>query len=303
MRLKCIRFQPIFSRKIFILVYFRYPQILINTNPMDIKILYFSATGITESISNHIASILETKGHSVKMTNIITLESRQKIGDFSEYDAYFFGFPVFGGKPPSVTEQWMKTLEGRNKKCSIFFTYGARDLEWAHQTGYYLLTQGNFQVVISAEFIGKHSFSVGEGCSLAEDRPNQLDFDVATEFALESIKRFREDTKFLVDLSGFSYKPQETEEKLGPWAEFYPSRGEKECSMCMLCEKECPVGAFDADLGEPNRKQCITCMHCVTICPDNIIHLGNVSQLFKQFVDRLGLTEEKVSKKRSRIIF
>ena len=100
----------------------------------------------------------------------------------------------------------MRTLEGRNLKCSMFFTYGARDLELAHQVTYYLLTQANFQVVLSAQFIGKHSFSVAEGCSLAEDRLNQLDFDVATKFALQSIKRFQTNIEFNIDLSDFTYE-------------------------------------------------------------------------------------------------
>lgn len=81
---------------------------------MNIGIFYFSATGITETISNHIAMILEREGNSVKEINIITPDSRQSRVDFLEYDACFFGFPVFGGRPPTVAEEWMSTLDGRN---------------------------------------------------------------------------------------------------------------------------------------------------------------------------------------------
>jgi ferredoxin len=270
---------------------------------MNIGIFYFSATGVTETLSNHITEILEREGNSVTKKNIISPDSRQPLVDFSEYDACFFGFPVFGGRPPTVAEEWMMTLDGRNKKCSMFFTYGARDLEWAHQVTYFLLTQAKFRVVLSAEFIGKHSFNVAEGFSLAENRPNQLDFNIATEFALQSIKQFQKEEDFNINLSGFSYRPTVIEEKSGAWAKFYPSREENECSMCYLCEKECPVSAFDADSGETNRKLCINCMHCVTICPDKLIHVGEVSELFRQFVDRWGLIEDTVEKKKSRIFF
>jgi len=270
---------------------------------MNIAIFYFSATGVTETISNHIAAILEEEGNVVKLANIITPESRHPQFDFSEFDACIFGFPVFGGRPPTIAEKWMKTLEGRNLKCSMFFTYGARDLEWAHQVTYYLLTQANFQMVLSAEFIGKHSFNVAKGCSLAEDRPNQLDFDIATEFALQSITRFQTDSKFNIDLSEFSYKPVEIRETKGPFALFYPSRGKDDCSMCDLCEKECPVEAFNASSGETNRKLCIMCMHCVIICPDKVIHVGEASQFFENFVKQTGLTEDVVDQKRSKIIF
>ena len=270
---------------------------------MNIAIFYFSATGITKTISNHIAAVIQGEGNSVKLKNIITPDSRQYQVDFSKYDAYIFGFPVFGGRPPSIVEEWMKTLNGRKKKCSMFFTYGARDLELAHQITYYLLTRANFQIVLSAEFIGKHSFNVAEGWILAEDRPNQLDFDVATEFALESLARFQKNSEFSIDLSEFTYKTTKTRESRGFWANFYPSRDSNDCSMCYMCEKECPVNAFDAFSGKPNRKRCIQCMHCVSICPDKVILIGDVSRLFEKFKNRFGLTEEAVRKKRSKIIF
>ncbi|MHA2393129.1 MAG: EFR1 family ferrodoxin [Promethearchaeota archaeon] len=270
---------------------------------MNVGIFFFSATGITEIISNHIAQVLEREGNSVKLTNIIAPENRQSQFDSLRFEAMMFGFPVFGGRPPTVAEEWMRTLDGKNQKCSMFFTYGARDLEWAHQVTYHLLSQANFQVVLSAEFIGKHSFSVGNGWSLAEDRPNQSDLEVATEFALNSISRFQKDTTFTIDLTDFAYEPREVNELSGEWVKVYPSRIEKDCSMCYLCEKECPVEAFDAKSGITKRKLCITCMHCVTICPDQVIHIGDVSQLVKAFLEHTGLTKEIVDNKKSRIIF
>ncbi|MFW9896636.1 MAG: EFR1 family ferrodoxin [Candidatus Thorarchaeota archaeon] len=269
---------------------------------MKIGIFYFSATGITELISNHIAEILEGSGHSVIKSNLITPKSRKSTIDFIDFNMVFFGFPVFRGRAPSVAEDWMKSLDGKDQKCSMFFTYGARDLEWAHQATYYLLSQAHFRVVLSAEFIGKHSYNVGEGWSLAEERPNQLDFDIATEFALQSIRRFQEDNYFKM-ISDFSYQPIKIEERTDSWAKFYPSRNKNECSMCYLCEDECPVAAFDANSGETNRSVCITCMHCVTICPDKVIQICEVSQIFKQFVVRWGLTDEIVNQKKSKILY
>ncbi|MFX1420179.1 MAG: DUF362 domain-containing protein, partial [Promethearchaeota archaeon] len=106
-----------------------------------------------------------------------------------------------------------------------------------------------------------------------------------------------------IDLSSFTYEPLETEETIGEWAKFYPSRVENDCSMCYVCENECPVNAFDAKLGTTNRKLCIACMHCVTICPDHAIQIGDVSQLFKDFIERAGLTKEVVDNKKSKIFF
>ena len=71
---------------------------------MDIALFYFSATGITETISNHIAAFLEREGNSVKLIDRITPNNRQSQFDFSEFDACIFGFPVFGGRPPTVAK-------------------------------------------------------------------------------------------------------------------------------------------------------------------------------------------------------
>lgn len=270
---------------------------------MKIGFFYFSATSITELISNHIAEVLKGKGHSVIKLNIITPESRQSAINFLDFEMTFFGFPVFGGRPPIVAEEWMRTLDGKNQKCSMFFTYGARNLEWAHQVTYYLLSKAHFRVVLSAEFIGRHSYNVGEGWSLAEDRPNQLDLDVATDFALQSITRFQTEDYFHFNLAEFSYQPKEIKENTGPWAKFYPSRGGKECSRCNSCENECPVRAFNADSGETDRNLCINCMHCVEICPDKVIHVVEVSELFKQFVNRWELSKDIVDKKKSKIVY
>ncbi len=114
---------------------------------------------------------------------------------------------------------------------------------------------------------------------------------------------FQKDTKFNIDLSEFSYKRKRIRKAKGVFATFYPSRIKDDCSMCYLCEKECPVKAFDAISGETKRKLCIMCMHCVTICPDKLIHVGEASQFFENFVDQLGLTEDVVEQKKSKIIF
>ncbi len=269
---------------------------------MNIGIFYFSATGITELISKQIANTLKNEKHTVFLQSIITPKSREKKVDFLEFDGIFFGFPVFGGKIPIVAEQWLTKLEGKHQKCAMFFTYGGRALEWAHQSTYFLLTRAHFKVVLSAEFIGKHSFNVAKGWSLAEERPNALDLGVAKKFALLSISRFQNDSDFEIDLSEFSFRPQKTKENKGEWANFYPFKTQEECRMCYLCEKECPVSAFDAELGKANRKCCISCMHCVTVCPDHVITVGNVKKLFNYFIERLGLTKEVVKEKKSKIL-
>ncbi|MHA2167005.1 MAG: EFR1 family ferrodoxin [Candidatus Hodarchaeales archaeon] len=269
---------------------------------MKIAIIYFSGTGITEGYAKIITDVLKQKGEMVSLHNITSINDRKTGVDFGIFDAIIFGFPVYGGRLPTVAEAWLNTLEV-NKQCSMYFTYGGRELEWAYQTGYYLLSKASFKVVLAAEFVGKHSFNVAQGWDLASERPNSHDKSIAIEFALESLKRFQsDDVKWEYNLEDFDYQPRVTKEYHGPFAVFFPYKTQ-DCIMCYRCETECPTGAFDLSQGKGKNGVCIRCMHCVTICPDNVIEVGDATELFQKFKTTHDLTLENVKKKSSKIVY
>ncbi len=269
---------------------------------MKIAIIYFSGTGVTEGYAKNVAKELEQRGQTVTLCDITSIKDREAGVDFKIYDACIFGFPVYAGHLPTVTEAWLSALNVE-KQCSMFFTYGGRDLEWAHQTGFYLLSKARFTVVLSAEFVGKHSYNVAQGWDLASDRPNSHDISIAKEFALQSLKRFQiNNVKWVYDLEEFDYRPRVIKESYGPFAIFNPYKT-LECRMCYRCERECPTNAFNLSIGKATNGICIHCMHCVTICPDNAIEVGDATGLFQQFQTKLDLSTENVKKKKSRVIY
>ena len=269
---------------------------------MKLAIIYFSGTGVTEGYAKYIAKELEQKGQIVTLCNITSIKERDEGVDFKVYNAVIFGFPVYAGRLPTVTETWLSALDVE-KQCSMFFTYGGRDLEWAHQTGYYLLSKANFTVVLSAEFVGKHSFNVSQGWDLASNRPNSHDRSIAKEFSLQSLKRFQiNDVKWDYDLEEFDYQTRVIKESHGPFAIFNPYKTQ-DCRMCYRCERECPTNAFNLSRGKATNGVCIHCMHCVTICPDNVIEVGDATELFQQFKTKLDLSLENVKKKKRRVIY
>ncbi len=270
---------------------------------MKIGIFYFSATGVTKKYAEFIGNELEKLNNKVELINTLTIASRTKKIDFSSYHACIFGFPVYGGRLPIVSEEWLQTLNGYQTKCSMFFTYGARALEWAHQVAYHLLTNVNFDVILSAEFIGSHSFNVAKGWELARDRPNDSDYKVAKEFAKLSYKRFQlQINDWHIDVGSFIFQKQEQILSKGPWKTFLPFRGEKNCSMCYQCERECPTESFNADTGKSTNGVCISCMHCVLICPEKVIKVGDASEIFKRFAKKNNLSNENVLAKKSKIL-
>ncbi|MFX0015854.1 MAG: EFR1 family ferrodoxin [Candidatus Hermodarchaeota archaeon] len=270
---------------------------------MKIGIFYFSATGVTKEYSRFFEKVLRAENHEVELYNILFKEVRTRRIELN-YDGCIFGFPVYGGRLPTVCEEWIKSLEGNNSRCSMFFTYGGRALEYAHQITFYLLTEVNFKVVLSAEFLGRHSFNVADGWSLAADRPNSEDYKIGKEFIKKTLELFNADSiEWKIDLSRFNYKPKVQKPIKGPFAIFLPRRVDQHCSMCLRCETECPTQAFVASTGQAINRQCILCMYCVTICPDQVIEVGNATSLFQRFQQTHSLSKENVKQKSSKIIY
>jgi ferredoxin len=197
------------------------------------------------------------------------------------------------------------TLDGKGKRCALFLTYGGRTTGYAHFHTKLLLEQAGFQVLFSAEFLGRHSFNVGGWRVLAE-RPNSDDFAVAREYAALASQRFSQDKPPIFRLQKpFAYNQvmSSLENEKGSTNPYWtnPSRVTEGCSMCRICETECPTKAFEAKPGLSNPKTCIGCMHCVYACPDKCLKI-HLKTSYDAFLSHWHLTEEMMNAKKSKII-
>lgn len=270
---------------------------------MKVAIFYFSATGVTHQIAQEIQNNLQIQDSNdpiiVNMFNILYPSVQAKSVIFSDYDVCFFGFPVYAGRLPRIAEEWFLKQKGESCPCAMFFTYGGRLLENANQVTYHLLTRANFRPILSAEFLGRHSFNVAKGWKLCEDRPNAEDFHIAREFSQKAIELIRNpEVHFQINMDDFHYTPAVLSTSTQRSA-FHPSRFGEGCSMCRQCEIECPVNAMNADTGEVHLATCLQCMHCVSICPDHVLKIDDVTEKFPNFMNRWHLTSEIVAKKQS----
>ena len=228
---------------------------------LKIALVYFSATHVTKIYAEVIRDELIEKGCSAQLMDVTPYASRQERLPVDDFDGFVFGFPVFGDFAPSVINEWIPTLDGKGKKCTTFFTYGARTTGYAHFHTKLLLEKVDFRVQFSGEFLGRHSFNVA-GWRVLPDRPDERDFVVAREFAALAIERFSQDSaKDFTLQKPFAYnavmellKQREKNTERG-WC--HPVRSVEECSMCLRCEVECPNQAFDADTGLSDPLKCI----------------------------------------------
>ena len=275
-----------------------------EVNFMKVLILYFSATGNTAEIAKVIGETFTELGGNVDVMDITSNSSRQEKIDLAPYEAVVFGAPIHSHRAPRVVREWMGTLEGQGKKCSMFFTYGGFGVHPTHYSTQKILEAQNFIVVSSADFLGAHTFNIG-GWKAMVNRPDKSDFDIAREYADITFKRFTgEDDGVLGEME----KTEQTEEFLDTIESFrfnvltqLPTRGGEECSMCMICEESCPSGAMDAELGEAENGKCIACLACVANCPDSVLKVNDMCASWSAKLQMENSTEESLKAQKSRI--
>lgn len=272
---------------------------------MKIAIVCFSGTGNTAKIGEVIKEKLIGLGSEVDEYDITSYESRTRKIDFDTYQAIVFGMPIHSCRAPRVVREWMTTLNGKGRKCGMFFTYGGFGVHPSHYSTRDILRTQNFNVVSSAEFLGAHTYNIGDGWRAMIGRPDNSDFELAAEFAQKTYERFTgADTGILGDLE----KSDMTEEFLDMIEGFrfkvvseLPNRNGEECSMCMTCEDLCPTQAITAESGVADQSKCICCMGCVDNCPDGILKTNDFSASWQNKLEMHKTNEEEMNNLKSKI--
>lgn len=276
----------------------------INKKDFNVIIVFFSATGNTKKIADTIQKKLEVMNVSATQYDITTYQNRNRKLSFTQYDAIIFGFPIYSLRAPRVCREWLERQNGEGKRCSVFFSYGGFGKEPAHYYMKELLEKCNFKIVSTAEFLGAHTFNYS-GWKAAEGRPNQSDLGIAEEYTVKTLQRFK-DNDFKA-ISNFE-KPQFTSEQLDQ-AEKYrfhlikqlPTRGGRDCSLCMLCEKLCPTDSMNAIKGTVDTESCIACFRCIANCPEGVLHTNDITNEWENKLKMHNATKEEIDKQESRI--
>jgi len=271
---------------------------------MKVLLCYFSATGNTAKVAGVIGDELSRLGVEVEEKDITPRSDRSKEIDLEPYQAFLIGAPIYSWRAPRVVREWLHTLDGRGKKCSMFFTYGGFQAPPTHHSTKQILEEQGFVVVSSAEFLGAHAFNLG-GWKAVQGRPDESDYEVAREYAKKTYKRFSgQDPATLGEME----KTLHTEEQLDSIEAFrfhiltqLPTRQGEACSMCMICEESCPTGAMNAEAGEADQEKCIACLACVAKCPEDALKINDMSGIWAFKLEMEKVTEESIKTKESRL--
>lgn len=268
-----------------------------------ILLAYFSATGNTKKIAQKIEVTLSSMNIDFDSVDITSYSDRKHVSTLKDYDSYIFGFPIYSMRAPRICREWLQSFNGQGKKCSVFFTYGGFGKDPAHYYIQKLLNEQNFELVSTAEFLGAHTFNLS-GWRAAMNRPNDDDFTLASDFVKHTVEKFIADqvnALKVFDKPVYSSTQLDQAEKMRfQLITQLPTRGSKLCSMCKLCENQCPTKAMDALRGIATEK-CIACFKCIENCPDKVLFTNDLSYAWQKKLAYHSMTEEKIESLESKL--
>ena len=214
---------------------------------MDSIVFYFSPTGGTRKVAEHIAEYLGCGAAD------ITSEAEMIGSDVDKDRLAVFCVPVYGGRIPKPMHDRMKHIEGHGGPAIAVAVYGNRSAGDALAELKEAVEKSKFVVTAACEMIAPHSLAPEYG----KGRPDAQDLDQLKRFLGEVTSR-----------SSFKSVPVPGKAKhlVSVQAPVRPISiiG---CVGCGMCYENCPAGAInEKHLTRTNYLKCIGCMRCVSVC-------------------------------------
>ena len=252
-----------------------YEVTLIMNCELNLRTIYFSATGTSKKIALAISQSIATEF----VVEDITFQSLQNTS-YATDDLLCIAVPVYGGGVAPVALKRLDAIRGNNTPAVVVAVYGNRNFERAAVQMSDFLAERGFVTIAVAAFVGEHSYST-EQSPIAVGRPMVEDINDANRFG-ELVKQKLTKGLESVDVSTLQC-PDSGEENVKAFVEFVkgyqaeqaknsvkllPITDENRCVMCGVCVDVCPMEAIDReDVSVVDPTLCIKCCACVKECP------------------------------------
>ncbi len=233
--------------------------------------VYFSPTGTTRHCVQAICQSIDKEFREIDLTLVKTRKERYA---FQPDDLVIIGFPVYGGRLPTLPESPLVNLCGHGAKACALVTYGNRAYEDALLELADLCKAAKFDVIAGAAFVGQHTYSA----SIATGRPDDQDNQALQEFAVRLGKKWQNYDASQPTLPGNR-----------PYKDWLPMplapQPTEDCIECGTCASVCPVEAIPQKppyvVADP--ALCIDCFACVKACPT-----GGRDIIFPPFQEKIA---------------
>lgn len=250
----------------------------------QVNLIYFSATGTTEKI---VKAVCEGTGVPAAVYDF-TFFNRQRVKTppaFGADELTIVGIPVYNGRVPIFTRQYLLSLHGNCTPLVLLCVYGNRAYDDTLAEMYDLLSGQGFIPVAAGAFVGEHSFSQ----NIAYGRPNAKDLEEALSFG-NAVREKIESEDMPAPLTAENIPGNRPYRDRGAAGLLAPTVGGA-CTHCGLCAGICPMGAINpADITEIDASKCILCRACAKSCPCGAIEFTQpqFQKIIKSCEDAFG---------------
>ena len=266
-----------------------------------IKVYYFSPTGGTLQVAQHLAERVGEVLHAEVEYHSYTLPQercesraqskhvcfaemkqclgtkREKLPSFDPDDIIIWATPVYAGRIPNKTLEYVRRAVSANGNFSVaLVTFGNRAYDNALAELVSLMEEGGMQPVGAAAMVTRHSFSD----TLGAGRPNAEDLAALNNFAEQVVEKLENAQKYShihLTVPGEAhpekyYNPLKTNSAPAGFLKAKPSCNPDRCTRCGKCLEVCPMGSIATANGMPLFDGvCIKCQACRRICPTGAI--------------------------------
>ena len=215
--------------------------------------VYFSPTGTTKSVTKYMLAAFDMQREEIDLT---PYESRNDCYSFAEDELVIVGIPVYGGRVPIAAESRIKLLKGSNTPIVLVATYGSIHYSNTLQELQQIVNPNGFITIAAAAVVAEHNFAN----KIASGRPNMQDLSAISTFTKQAYTKVLQSDGF----ENIAIKTKMTVPLRNKY--IVVPHGDKKCTNCGLCVRQCPVRAID----NPRKKAsqvCIRCLRCIKYCP------------------------------------
>ena len=245
-------------------------------NIKKIKSVYFSPNGGSEKIIRTVVNALGK--YEVEEYNQTMKKDRTGEIEVLKDEILVICFPVYADRIPSVADDIINRIKGKNGLAVVLVSYGNRDYGDALLELKNKINARGFKVIGAAAAIAEHCLNT----NIATSRPDDIDKEKLDAFASQI--NFKIST-----IHNYAYLKEVNVKGNYPYSPYKSQRtpvGDDKCIQCGLCFKNCPTGAIDKDdYRKTDKDLCIFCGRCIQVCPTNARDIKDKD--FLQFMNEL----------------